>query len=99
MPHNEKTAPARAASPNNLIKPNKMQPDFQVKSKIGVLPVDLLRCLLDRRNPCHADNHAGSYSINLNTGKWSHSATRVRGSDAARLAAYLGAIQQIGGAV
>lgn len=46
------------------------------------------------RNPRRADRHAGSFSINLNTGRWADFAAGVRGGDPVSLAAYLGGIGQ-----
>jgi hypothetical protein len=41
------------------------------------------------RNPCRSDRHAGSFSINMNTGRWSDFATGDKGGDPVSLAAYL----------
>ena len=46
------------------------------------------------RNPRRADAHAGSFKINLNTGKWSDFATGDRGGDPVSLAAYLHSLTQ-----
>lgn len=42
------------------------------------------------RNPTRADRRAGSFKINLNTGRWSDFATGDVGGDPISLAAYLG---------
>jgi hypothetical protein len=68
------------------------------------LPLILMRWLPDGRrqgrefvakNPTRADGHAGSFSINLITGKWSDFATGDRGGDPMSLAAYLFGLSQI----
>jgi hypothetical protein len=68
------------------------------------LPLILMRWLPDGRrqgrefvakNPTRADGHAGSFSINLITGKWSDFATGDRGGDPISLAAYLFGLSQI----
>lgn len=41
------------------------------------------------RNPRRTDRHAGSFRVNLNTGKWADFATDDRGGDVVSLAAYL----------
>ncbi len=41
------------------------------------------------RNPHRKDAHLGSFSINLNTGRWQDFATGDRGSDIIALAAFL----------
>ena len=46
------------------------------------------------RNPRRADQRAGSFSINLNTGKWSDFAVGARGGDVVSLAAYLAGLGQ-----
>lgn len=40
-------------------------------------------------NPTRSDRRAGSFKVNLNTGKWSDFATGDRGGDPVSLAAYL----------
>jgi hypothetical protein len=40
-------------------------------------------------NPTRADNHPGSFKVNLATGKWSDFATGDKGGDLIALAAYL----------
>ncbi len=47
------------------------------------------------RNPTRDDKRAGSFRINVNTGKWSDFATGDRGGDPVSLAAYLAEISQI----
>ncbi len=41
------------------------------------------------RNPTRADRRAGSFRINVNTGKWADFATDHKGGDVVSLAAYL----------
>lgn len=41
------------------------------------------------RNPRRADRKAGSFSVNLSTGKWADFATGDRGGDVVSLAAFL----------
>lgn len=45
-------------------------------------------------NPTRADGHAGSFSINLNTGAWGDFATDAKGGDLVSLYAYLQGIKQ-----
>ncbi|WAJ27375.1 hypothetical protein [Antarcticirhabdus aurantiaca] len=46
------------------------------------------------RNPTRADRRAGSFRINLNTGRWSDFATGDAGGDPVSLAAYLHNLSQ-----
>ena len=46
------------------------------------------------RNPVRDDRRAGSFSINLRTGKWADFATGDRGGDPISLAAYLAGCSQ-----
>lgn len=46
-------------------------------------------------NPTRADNNAGSFSINLNTGAWADFATDDKGGDAISLYAYLFGVDQL----
>ena len=46
------------------------------------------------RNPTRADRRAGSFKINLRTGKWADFATGDRGGDPVSLAAYLAGVGQ-----
>lgn len=46
-------------------------------------------------NPTRADRNAGSFAINLSTGKWSDFATGDRGSDLVSLYAYINGVEQI----
>ena len=46
------------------------------------------------RNPRRADAHAGSFKINLQTGKWGDFATGDFGGDPISLAAYLHSLSQ-----
>lgn len=45
-------------------------------------------------NPTRADRHAGSFKVNLQTGRWADFATGDKGGDAVSLAAYLFALRQ-----
>ena len=46
------------------------------------------------RNPLRDDKHAGSFAINLRTGRWADFAVGARGGDPISLAAYLSGIGQ-----
>lgn len=46
------------------------------------------------RNPRRLDRKAGSFSVNLHTGRWADFATGDKGGDVISLAAYLGGIGQ-----
>ena len=46
------------------------------------------------RNPTRADTHAGSFKVNLQTGRWSDFATGDKGGDPVSLAAYLHSLSQ-----
>lgn len=46
-------------------------------------------------NPTRADGSAGSFSINLDTGRWADFATQAYGGDVISLAAYLASISQV----
>src|SRR3712207_4784016 len=46
------------------------------------------------RNPRRNDRRAGSFKINLKTGRWADFATGDRGGDVVSLAAYLGGLRQ-----
>lgn len=103
---NKKTAPARAASfQNTRERYNKNRLDFKGinKTALAALPALLCRWLPDGKrvggefiacNPRRQDNRAGSFKINLKTGKWADFATGDRGGDIISLAAYLGNIRQ-----
>jgi hypothetical protein len=75
---------------------------------IGALP-DLLALWLPgglRRgdeylalNPRRADRHAGSFRINVKSGKWADFATADRGGDVVSLYAYLKNIDQVAAAI
>ena len=45
-------------------------------------------------NPTRADRHAGSFKVNLQTGRWADFATGDKGGDAVSLAAYLFGLRQ-----
>ncbi|MDQ0319694.1 hypothetical protein QO002_001832 [Pararhizobium capsulatum DSM 1112] len=45
-------------------------------------------------NPRRADHHAGSFQINMRTGKWADFATGDKGGDVISLAAFLSGIGQ-----
>jgi hypothetical protein len=71
---------------------------------LRALPILLPRWLPDgkrkgrefvAKNPTRADANAGSFSINMETGKWSDFATGDRGGDPVSLAAYLFRLSQI----
>ena len=46
------------------------------------------------RNPTRVDRHAGSFKINLDTGRWADFATGDKGGDVVSLAAYLNGCSQ-----
>ena len=46
------------------------------------------------RNPTRADRRAGSFKVNLQTGRWADFATGDKGGDAISLAAYLFGLRQ-----
>jgi hypothetical protein len=46
------------------------------------------------RNPRRADRRAGSFRINLKTGRWADFATDARGGDVVSLVAYLFEVRQ-----
>lgn len=46
------------------------------------------------RNPTRHDRRAGSFSVNLHTGRWADFATDARGGDPVSLAAYLSGMGQ-----
>jgi len=71
------------------------------RAAITVLPALLARWLPDGRkvgheyvalNPKRSDRRAGSFRINLHTGKWADFATGDKGGDPVSLAAYLAGI-------
>jgi hypothetical protein len=45
-------------------------------------------------NPTRADKRAGSFKVNLHTGRWADFATGDKGGDAVSLAAYLFGLRQ-----
>ena len=47
------------------------------------------------RNPRRADRRAGSFSVNLSTGRWADFAVGARGGDPVSLAAYLSGLGQV----
>ena len=47
------------------------------------------------RNPTRADRRAGSFKVNVRTGKWADFATCDRGSDPVSLVAYLCGTNQV----
>ena len=51
-------------------------------------------CEYVARNPTRADKHAGSFKVNLQTGRWADFATGDKGGDAVSLAAYLFGLRQ-----
>ncbi|HME21073.1 MAG TPA: hypothetical protein VKI44_06890 [Acetobacteraceae bacterium] len=67
------------------------------------LPVLLARWLPDgrsegrewtARNPRRVDRHAGSFRVNMRSGKWADFATDARGGDVISLCAYLFGLTQ-----
>ncbi|MCG0993883.1 hypothetical protein [Acetobacter indonesiensis] len=80
--------------------------DFQTinRAALGALPALLMRWLPDgkkqghewvSRNPKRGDRKPGSFSVNLNTGRWADFAeANARGGDPISLAAYLADITQ-----
>jgi hypothetical protein len=79
--------------------------DFQAinRAALRALPVILQRWLPDgkrighewmARNPRRTDQHAGSFSINIQSGRWADFATDDRGGDVISLAAYLAGVSQ-----
>lgn len=46
------------------------------------------------RNPRRADRHAGSFRVNVRTGRWADFATTDRGGDPVSLAAFLFGLSQ-----
>jgi len=74
------------------------------RAAIAVLPALLARWLPDgrkigheyvARNPRRSDRNAGSFRINLHTGKWADFATGDKGGDPVSLAAYLAGTNQL----
>lgn len=70
---------------------------------LAALPALLSRWLPDgrtqgceyvARNPRRSDRRAGSFSVNLHTGRWADFATGDAGGDVISLAAYLAGISQ-----
>jgi hypothetical protein len=49
-------------------------------------------------NPTRADRHAGSFKVNVRSGKWGDFATNDRGSDPVSLIAYLESCSQVAAA-
>jgi hypothetical protein len=106
--HVEEAQPPRPAKPcldlNNA--PRQRAPlDYRRinDAALAVLPALLRRWLPDgrrqghewlARNPRRADRHAGSFSINTTTGRWSDFATGDRGGDVISLAAFLFNLRQ-----
>lgn len=88
---------------NNNSHPSRNQSrriDFAAinRAALARLPDILVRWLPDgrcrgheyvARNPRRADRHAGSFSVNLVTGRWADFASDARGGDLVSLAAYL----------
>jgi hypothetical protein len=50
------------------------------------------------RNPTRADRRAGSFKINMTTGRWADFATNDKGGDPVSLYAYLNGLSQIAAA-
>lgn len=81
------------------------RPSFEEinRAALAALPSILDRWLPDGRrdgpeftvrNPTRADRRAGSFKVNLRTGKWSDFATGDKGGDPVSLAAYLFGLTQ-----
>ena len=81
------------------------QLDFKAlnETALAVLPALLVRWLPDgfmrgqeyiARNPRRVDQQAGSFSINMRTGKWADFASGDSGGDVISLAAYLSGVGQ-----
>jgi len=77
---------------------NRIDFDGINRAALRCLPALLSRWLSDgrrighewtARNPKRADQRAGSFRINLNTGKWADFATKDKGGDVVSLLAYL----------
>ena len=79
--------------------------DFEALNRVALpnLPALLGRWLPDgrrvgreyvARNPTRVDRHAGSFKINLDTGRWADFATGDKGGDVVSLAAYLNRCSQ-----
>ena len=45
-------------------------------------------------NPSRADRHAGSFKVNIATGRWADFASADKGGDPISLVAYLGSVSQ-----
>jgi hypothetical protein len=98
--------PSLANNPSQHAKGAARRPiDFALVNRVALreLPVLLTRWLPGGkrqgheyvvRNPRRADGHAGSFSINLKTGRWADFATGDRGGDVVSLAAFLAGIGQ-----
>lgn len=80
--------------------------DFAVvnRAALSSLPSLLCKWLPDGRlingewmakNPTRLDRRAGSFLINVQTGKWADFATGDKGGDVVSLAAYLGNLSQV----
>lgn len=106
MQYNEKAALRGAASPNRQKqgKPNHLNFQAINQAVLYALPTLLKRWLPDGKrlgrewialNPRRVDHHAGSFSVNVQTGVWADFATGDRGGDVISLAAYLAGISQI----
>lgn len=50
------------------------------------------------RNPTRADRRAGSFKINMTTGRWADFATNDKGGDLVSLYAYLNGLSQVAAA-
>lgn len=87
------------------MKPRTAPPDFETinRAALARLPDLCAKWLPDgrrvgheyrARNPRRADRRAGSFSINLNSGRWADFAIGARGGDPVSLAAYLSGLGQ-----
>ena len=106
MTDKKKTAPARAALQTTEQKNTSKRVNFKAINAraLAALPSLLQRWLPDGKairgewialNPRRADNHPGSFKINMRSGLWRDFASRDSGGDVISLAAYLGGIRPI----
>ena len=103
----EMKRPGRGVSPprRGFLRMMRPAPDF---AKINSAALPALPALCARwlpggkrtgreyvaRNPTRADKRAGSFKVNLQSGRWADFATGDKGGDAVSLAAYLFGLRQ-----